>query len=91
MAMRVKTAMKLALQQRRRLSLPTQLMDHPPQYTTLNNKLAIMHRPQMEHCMLSQAVMVMGTIMSPNIHRDQAIAKTPSHPHLHQPHQPQSH
>ena len=89
MAMRVKIAMKLALQQHRRLSLPTQLMDRPPQYTTLNNKLAIMHRPQMERCMLSQAVMVMGTIMSPNIHRDQA--KTPSHPHLHQPHPPQSH
>ena len=91
MAMRVKIAMKLALQQRRRLSLPTQLMDHPLQFTTLNNKLAIMHRPLMEHCMLSPAVMVMGAIMSPNIHRDQAIAKTPSHPHLHQPHQPQSH
>ena len=88
MAMRVKIAMRLALQQRRRLSLLTQLMDHPPQYTTLNNKLAIMQRPQMEHCMLSQAVMVMGTIMSPNIHRDQA--KTPSHPHHHHPHQPQS-
>ena len=89
MAMRVKIAMKLALQQHRRLSLPTPLMDHPPQYTTLNNKLAIMQRPQMERCMLSKAVMVMGTIMSPNIHRDQA--KTPSHPHLHQPHQLQSH
>ena len=89
MAMRVKIATKLALQQRRRLSLPTQLMDHLPQYTTLNNKLAIMHRPQMERCMLSQGVMVMGTIMSPNIHRDQA--KTPSHPHLHQPHPPPSH
>ena len=91
MAMRVKIAMKLALQQRRRLSLPTQLMVHPRQYTTLNNKLAIMHQPQMEHCMLSPVVMVMGTIMPPNIHRDQAMAKTPSHPHLHQPHPPQSH
>ena len=88
MAMRVKIAMRLALQQRRRLSLQTQIMDHPPQYTTLNNKLAIMQRPQMEHCMLSQAVMVMGTIMSRNIHRDQA--KTPSHPHQYHPHQPQS-
>ena len=89
MAMRAKIAMKLALQQHRRLSPPTQLMDHPPQYTTLNNKLATMHRPQMEHCMLYQAVMVMGAIMSPNIHRDQA--KTLSHPHPHQPHPPPSH